>query len=129
MDLDEFVRVARLALPDGYTFDNPGGGTSQIVASNEVNVAYRRGRSRIGVRWEDLHGAYVGFAGRYVSSSDLRRRVPSVFDSAARPAGHSCNCTFLFHLLERLSLTIGGLQGRGVAGSPFGVQLKALGGK
>lgn len=126
MELEEFVAKARRALPVGYRFDNPKRGTSEIVSQNEQRVTYRRGSSPINVRWADLYQAYVRFAGRRVSSSDLRRALPAVFDSAARPAGHSCNCTFLFHLLKHLSLTIGDLEGRGVAGDPFAVTVLPL---
>ena len=121
MEVEEFVARARRALPVGYSFDNPKRGTSEIVSLNEQRVTYRRGLSRINVRWADLHEAYVRFASRRVSSRELRCAMPAVFDPAARPAGHSCNSTFLFHLLERLSLTSGDLQGRGVAGDPFAV--------
>ena len=124
MRLEDFVEKATASLPVGYVFDNPRAGTSRIVGNNRLKVGYQRGNSRIYVRWSDLHEAYVRFAGRRVSSSDLRRGMPSVFDSTARPAGHSCNCTFLFHLLERLSLTTGALEGRGVAGDPLAVSLK-----
>ena len=122
--LEDFVARAKASMPLGYRFDNPGGGTSRIVKNDGQKVCYMRGNSRIYARWRDLHAAYKHFAGRRVSSSDLKKFMPRVFDSSARPAGHSCNCTFLFHLLERMSLTEGGLQGRGVAGDPFAVRLR-----
>ena len=121
MRLEDFVDRARASLPVGYVFDNPRAGTSRIVASSRRRVCYQRRNSRIYVRWSDLHAAYVRFAGRRMSSSDLREEMPSVFDSSARPAGHSCNCTFLFHVLKKLARTTGALEGRGVAGDPCGV--------
>ena len=124
MELEEFVAKARASMPSGYVFENPGGGTSSILKNDEQTVCYKRGNSRIYVRWRDLHAAYALFVGRRVSSSDLRKAMPSVFDSSAQPSGHDCNCTFLFHLLVKLSLTEGALKGGGVAGDPFAVRLK-----
>lgn len=126
MEFRAFVSRARVAMPLGYKFENPGGGTSRIVANDGPKVCYKRGNSRIYVRWRDLYAAYARFTGGRVSSSDLRKAMPSVFDSSARPAGHSCNCTFLFHLLAVLSLTVGPLEGRGVAGDPFAVRLRPM---
>ena len=124
MELEIFIDRARALMPLGQVFENLGGGTSRIMTNDEGKVCYKRGNSRIYVRWRDLHSAYMRFAGRRVSSSDLRKAMPSVFDSSARPAGHSCNCTFLFHLLTKLSLTEGGPEGRGVVGDPFAVRLR-----
>ena len=126
MELNAFVERARALTPVGYEFENPGGGSSRILSSGRDKLGYRRGRSAIFVRWAVLHEAFVRFAGERVSSSDLRQSMPSVFDSNARPAGHSCNCTLLFHLLEKLSLTIGQMGGRGVRGDPFWIRLKTL---
>ena len=95
-----------------------------MLGVDRATIMYRRGNSRIRVQLADLYRAYNRFKGRKVSSIDLRRFAPSVFDSTARPAGHSCNCTFLFHLLQRLELTVGLLDGRGVRGSPFSVVIR-----
>ena len=119
MTRQEFIHAARQAFPSGYEFDNPGGGTTRILSVDAIGIAYRRGNSRISVQFADLYSAYEQFKGRQVSSTDLRRFSPSVFDSNARPAGHSCNCTFLFHVLQRLAVTDGPLEGRGVRGDPF----------
>lgn len=100
--------------------DNPGGGTSRIVAYSDTNVSYIRGSSRIAVAFTDLYAAYSSFKGKHVSSSDLRAFRPSVFDSAARRAGHSCNCTFLFCILNELNLS-GPISGSGVRGNPYSV--------
>ena len=56
------------------------------MASNRLKVGYQLGNSRIYVRWLDWHKAYVRFAGRRVSSRELRKTMPSVFDSTGRPA-------------------------------------------
>ena len=122
MDLDTFTAGIRHAFPVGTVIDNPGGGTSRIVGFTETHVSYKRGRSTISVAFADLHAAYFRFKGKEVLSTDLRRFLPSVFDSAARPAGHSCNCTFLFRLLEALQLS-GPMGGSGVRGNPYSVKV------
>ena len=124
MTQHEFISETRRALPLGYEFENPGGGTSRIVDIDTSAVSYRRGMSSIRVRLADLYKAYDHFKGERVSSTDLRRFAPSVFDSSARPAGHSCNCTFLFHLLQKLNLAEGKLEGNGVRGKPYSLILK-----
>lgn len=53
-----------------------------------------------------------------MTSRDLRDYAPQLFDSSARPAGHSCNCTFLFMVLTKLVLT-DGIRGEGKAYRPF----------
>lgn len=126
MDQEEFAATMMNRLPVGYVFDNPRRGQTKILGyTREPLVAiYLRGRSSIRVRIGDLFVAYDYFRGRRVSSTDLRQFAPSVFDSKARPAGHSCNCTFLFHVLQVCSLIDGDIEGRGVNGHPFYVQIK-----
>ena len=121
----KFIDGASRALPAGYRFANPGGGTSRIVRIDRERVTYLRGKSTITVRLSNLYAAYSHYNGRKVSSSDLRKFAPAVFDSQARPAGHSCNCTFFFHLVEKMGLVEGGLRGRGVNGDPFCLRLKS----
>ena len=120
MTLIDFVAAVKATFPVGTVIVNPGGGTSTIVGYGDKNVSYLRGNSTITVELIDLYEAYSSFRGQRVSSSDLRVFNPSVFDSAARPAGHSCNCTFLFRVLERLSLS-GPISGSGVRGNPYAV--------
>lgn len=122
MNRQEFESKLKQANPIGSIMTNPGGGTSEIVAFPDGRVSYIRGSSTISVSLDDLYQAYTEFRGRRVSSSDLKSFAPSVFDSAARPSGHSCNCTFFFLALERASLA-SDLKGEGVRGSPYSVQL------
>ena len=93
-----------------------------VLRNDGEIVVYQRGTSRISVRSVDVYRAFDRFKGRRVSSSDLRCRMRTVFDPSARPAGHSCNRTFFFQVLQRLSLTTGPLEGRGVRGDPFAVR-------
>lgn len=91
----------------GDVLPNPGGGTSTIVRIEDKGVRYRRGKSIMFLRWDIFYQAYRQFCGRFVNTGDLRA-LDNSFDSAARdPAGHSCNCTFAFMLLERAGLADG----------------------
>lgn len=123
MDFEEFVAAIRRAFPVDTVFDNPGGGTTTIVGFLDTHISYRRGKSEISVAFRDLFETYSNFIGQDVSSIDLRAFRPSVFDSSARPSGHSCNCTFLFYVLEKLKLSRP-LRGAGVRGNPYGVKVK-----
>ena len=116
--LDEFRTRMENSLPPGTVIKKPGGGTREIKSYSERNVAYSGGPSTIRVAVEALFAAYAHFHGIQVSSRDLKAYAPAVFDSSARPAGHSCNCTFLFTALERLGLA-GPIKGEGVSGKPF----------
>ena len=44
------------------------------------------------------------------------------FDSSKK--GHSCNCTFLFFIADKLGLLKNGISGKGVRGNPFYVTFK-----
>jgi hypothetical protein len=52
-----------------------------------------------------------------------KSRQRDIFDSNARPAGHSCNCTFLFLVLKEIGLC-GEIKGAGKAGNPFYVDIE-----
>lgn len=122
MQFTEFEKAFRASIPVGTIFYNPGGGTSHILSYTDSKVCYLRGKSRIYVQLRDLYSAYKQFCGGQMSSADLRTFKPVVFDSAARPGGHSCNCTFLFLSLEQLGL-VDRIYGEGVSGNPFFVIL------
>ncbi len=122
MNFEAFKTKTRNAIPIGTAFRNPGGGTSVVQAVSDTEVSYRRGNSTIHVSLRALFDAYWHFRGGRVFSTDLQRFAPSVFDSNARPAGHSCNCTFLFLLLQRLGV-INQIQGDGVRGHPYFVDI------
>lgn len=96
---------------------SPGRGACTIKGYSDGNVSYVRGKSIIRVSLRDLFAAYAEFRGKEVTSRDLRDYAPQLFDSSARPAGHSCNCTFLFMVLTKLVLT-DGILGEGKAYRP-----------
>jgi hypothetical protein len=118
MNFEEFVGRVRAAVPVGAVIENPGGGTSEVTGFTGENISYVRGSSTISVKLDVLHLVYESFRGKQVTSSELKRIFPAVFDSNARPAGHSCNCTFLFGVLEQAGLA-SRFSGSGVRGDPY----------
>ena len=122
MDFDTFKKKVKEAIPVGTVLQNPGGGTSVIVSYSDSGISYKRGNATIYVSFRDLFDAYSHFEGQQVTSSDLKSYAPSIYDSNARPAGHGCNCTFLFMVLCRLPLVVR-IEGSGVRGDPFQVYI------
>jgi len=123
MDYLTFKSKFEGAVPVGSLLTNPGGGTSEVLSYASDHVAYKRGNSRIRASLSDFHASFLKFAGSRVTSSDLKSFKPSVYDSSARPAGHPCNCTFLFLGLHRMGFA-SEIEGSGVRGSPFSVDLR-----
>ena len=123
MDYLDFHRRLTAALPPGTTLRNPGGGTTEIISyTASGKLVYQRGRSRMYMSVRDLHAAYRSFSGQTVSSTDLRDFAPEVFNS--KRGGHSCNCTVLFMALNAMGL-VDRIEGRGVAGYPYRVDLRS----
>jgi len=122
MDLNEFKTQVQKRIPVGLSLDNPGGGTSKITGYSNGKISYVRGASKMYVALNDLHAAYSKFKGQKTASNDLKSYAPHIFDSNARPAGHSCNCTLLFLILGRLNLA-SNIKGKGVRGNPFYVHI------
>ena len=92
------------------------------VAIAESMLRYTRGNSTIRVALSDLAKARAKFRGKRVSSVELRAYMPGVFDSNARPAGHSCNVTLLFTVLMMLRLG-SDVEGLGVRGNPYSIKV------
>lgn len=123
MNLDQFAAKIKRDFPLGTSMENPKKGTSTIIGYSDSNVSYKRRNSTISVAFSDLYEAYSHFKGKRVSSAELRSFMPSVFNSNARPAGHSCNCTFLFLVLKEMHLS-GPITGSGVRGNPYAVDVR-----
>ena len=123
MDFHEFKQRMHTSSPVETVLKNPGGGTSIILSYSLDGVSYKRGNSTIYVSIRDLFDGYTRVKTGHLSSNDLKIANPSVFDSQARPAGHSCNCTFLFMALQEMGI-VTQIYGRGVRGNPFYVILQ-----
>jgi len=122
MEFEEFKSRIQNSIPVGTKLENPGGGVSTITSHKDEKLGYIRGSSTIYVAYHDLFDAYSEFKGGNVTSSSLKEYAPSIFDPKARPAGHSCNCTFLFMVLQQLGLA-GNIGGKGVKADPYFVRV------
>ncbi len=118
LTIDQFRSQMTNLLPPGIVLDNPGKGTTRIKNHSHGRVSYIHGNSTIRVCITDLFAAYTKFRGLKVSSRELKRYAARVFDSSARPAGHSCNCIFLIMVLVKLGLA-DEIGGEGKSGQPF----------
>ena len=118
VEAHEFHKRMVANLPPGTILHNLRGGTTTIKDYSAGKVSYVRGRSTIRIAINDLFSAYSRFRGARVRSRDLKLYAPMVFDSSARPAGHSCNCTFLFMVLRQLGMA-SAIEGRGTRAVPL----------
>jgi len=116
--LIEFQDKICRAVSSGSVFKNPGSGTSVVKSITNDRIYYKRRSSTISIKFADLFNAYQTFKGSWISSADLKKLAPNVFDTKARPAGHDCNCTFLYLILQSVGLA-GNISGSGVKGDPF----------
>jgi hypothetical protein len=120
MDIQQFEAKIQSLLPVGADINNPGGGKSKVLSYSNQNIVYQRKNSKIMVSFSDLYKAYLTFNGQTVSTTDLRDFAPQVFDS--KKGGHSCNCTFLFSILELIGI-VEDIEGEGRANHPFYVKI------
>lgn len=122
MTKEQFVSQLIIAIPEGTVFDNPGGGTSTIIKVGDDKLSYKRGKSRISLSYNAIYDVLKLFSGKAMTSNDLKHHNPEVFDSEC--SGHSCNCTTMFRILERMGLIEGAIQGSGRRGLPFYVLVR-----
>lgn len=97
---------------------NPLMGTTTIVDVDSYRVRYKRGNSIITLAIDDIYKVFEIYAGKNVSSTDLRTYNPGLYDS--KKGGHSCNCSFLFLILISSGF-VSDIRGKGVKGDPFWV--------
>lgn len=88
----------------------------------EIGIYYKRGSSKMLLKYEYINEAYERFKGNTIATTDLKQFKPNIFDSSKN--GHGCHCTMFFLLLEEFGMLKDGIQGKGVAGSPFYVTIK-----
>jgi len=123
MDFEQFFNESKKIFSPGYVFKNPRSGETKIISfSNDGIVQYRRKKSNISFNIKYFYDSYIIFKGKKCASNDLKNYLPKVFNSKSRPAGHDCNCTVFFHLLNRLGVS-SNIMGSGVRGSPFYVNI------
>lgn len=106
----------------GMVFENPGGGTSTVVNVTDTYISYKRKNSNMKLNISEIEAIYDIYKGKEVTSTELKKYKSKVFSSD--DGGHSCNCTFLFLVLEKLGYTIGSIKGRGKRGNPFYIEIQ-----
>ncbi len=107
--------VIRDTLKVGMVFDNPGGGTTEIVSISGTSIYYKRKNSKMQLKFSDIDSSYYNFKDGRVTTNMLKGFKPKVFNT--RENGHDCNCTVLFLILKNAGLTKGEIYGR-----PFGIE-------
>ena len=122
MNEKAFKKLIIDSLDIGLVLENPGGGISEILQVADNAVTYKRGNSNFELKLDDMFAAYKQFSGMKITSNDLKDFLSNVFDSHARPSGHSCNCTFLLMVLGQAGLA-GPIQGEGKRGHPYFVEI------
>lgn len=122
MTFDEFSAILFRAVTPGMVFQNPGGGTSEVISIRNGKISYRRKSSTMTIKVASLYDAFMEFRNSRVTSRELQAKWPAIYDSQARPAGHSCNVTFLFLCLRQMGL-VPQILGRGRSGHPFYVDI------
>lgn len=97
-------------------FENPGKGISTVISCTDTSIYYKRGNSKIQIKYNDIIDAYKQFVGKTVSTKDFKIFNPKVFDT--KNGGHDCNCTFLFLVLKEMGCILK-IEGAGRRNSPF----------
>jgi hypothetical protein len=119
MTFENFQTELRHKLTLGKTMDNPGRGTSAIMAYTSAgNIRYKRNTSLISIPIIEIYNAYREFKGRRCSANDLKEFRPDVFSSKR----HGCNCSFFFMVLRAMGLC-SEIRRAGNGNSPFCVDI------
>lgn len=118
------VKLINNKIKIGDILYTPNHAEKRICSVTDEVIIYEHDRSRVRFFMADIVSAYERFQGYRVSSSDLRSFSPHIFDS--KQGGHSCNAIFFQMIMVRCGLTDGDIQGAGLAGKPFYIQLKHL---
>lgn len=87
----ELIRSIQENVKVGMVFDNPGGGTSEIVSISNERIVYKRGNSRLYLKIQDFVDIYEKFAGIKCTTNDIKAFNPKVFCSGGN--GYGCHCT------------------------------------
>lgn len=116
------IKLIKDNIKIGDILKTPNHAEKRICSVTDDVIIYEHGRSRVRFFMADIVSAYERFQGNQVSSSDLRKFSPHVFDS--KQGGHSCNAIVFQMIMVRCGLTNGDIQGAGRSGNPFYIQLK-----
>lgn len=115
------INLVKDKIKVGLVFKNPGKGISEIVSISDLGIYYRRGNSKMLIKYHDIEKVYKEFKGKTMSTKDLKEFDPKVFES--KNGGHSCNCTVLFLIFKECGLINGDIFGSGKRGNPFHINI------
>lgn len=115
------INLVRQKIKVGQVFNNPGGGTSEVVSVTNIGIYFKRKNSKMLLKFKDIENTYDTFKGRRITTRDLKKLNEKCFDSSK--GGHSCNCTFFFSVLKECDLIKGDICGEGKVNNPFSVEL------
>jgi hypothetical protein len=117
MNIELFFDLIYKNIHIGDNFANPGGArtgygyrTVKTINMNEI-IYVNSGTNSEGLITLPIQIFYeviYEFQSSYCYTSQLKKFRPKVFDSTARPAGHSCNCTFLMSISDKLGFLASG---------------------
>jgi hypothetical protein len=111
MNIETFFDLISKKIHVGDNFACPGGartgyGYRTIETVNMDKIIYfntgTKSESKIALPIRTFRGVILKFQSSCCYTSQLKQFRPEVFDSNARPAGHSCNCTFLMSTSDKL---------------------------
>ena len=123
MSYDELVRKVLERVKPGDTWYSPRGGRKEIrLLDSNGKLRYYQGpnKASISLPLTEVYEILRTFSGKEISSTDLRRTMPRIFDS--KKSGHSCNCYAFFRLLKEIGL-VANINGEGIRGNPYRVEV------
>ncbi|MCT7609839.1 hypothetical protein N5U14_03160 [Aliarcobacter butzleri] len=121
LNQQQFINLINVKIIIGKNFINPSRKGTTIIKNNDGSkITYQRKKSNISIEIQQLWDTYQKFLGNIVSSTDLKQYRPDIYDS--NKSGHSCNYTTLFLILQDIGI-INSINGNGVRGNPFWIQL------
>jgi hypothetical protein len=117
MDIETFSDLICKKILIGDNFANPGGAkkgygyrTVRTINRNQI-VFFNAGTEKeapITLLIQKFYDVIFEFQSDCCDTFQLKKFSPEVFDSQARPAGHSCNCTFLMSISDKLGFLASG---------------------
>ena len=110
------INLVKNKITEGRAFENPGGGVT------ELGIYYKRGNSKMVIKYEDIEKTYLEFKGKTVSTKGLRFFNSKVVDSKKVDIVIIIQC--FFFILEECELINDVILGSGKCGNPFYVRIK-----
>jgi hypothetical protein len=119
--METFFDLITKKIHVGDNFANPGGAkpgdrggygyrTVKTITMDKIVYfgAGTKSESKITLPIRTFHDVILEFQSSCCYTWQLKQFRPNIFDSTARPAGHSCNCTFLMSIADKLGFLASG---------------------